>query len=119
LSPAGLLTFEPMNTPPLECQHHANCGGCCETEEEVDFCLCCHCLEAYHEREAEDEWRQRARDLLPQLAAELRSWEATAWDGCPKRRASDVACRKALELATKAERLLEKASAIRRSLPAD
>ena len=33
----------------MECQYHSNCGGWCETEEELEMCLCCHCLDAEHD----------------------------------------------------------------------
>ena len=29
-----------------ECQFHQNCGGYCETPEQLDVCLCEDCLEA-------------------------------------------------------------------------
>lgn len=38
----------------MECQHHGNCGGWCETEEERDQCLCCDCLEAERESDADE-----------------------------------------------------------------
>lgn len=39
----------------MECQHHGNCGGWCETDEEREMCLCFDCLDAYHD----DEERQK------------------------------------------------------------
>jgi hypothetical protein len=30
----------------IECQHHNNCGGWCETAQEQEACLCCDCLDA-------------------------------------------------------------------------
>jgi len=40
----------------MECQHHANCGGWCETEEEKEAGLCCFCLS-----DCRDEEEQLAR----------------------------------------------------------
>ena len=39
----------------MECQHHGNCGGWCDMEEEREMCLCFDCLDAYHD----DEERQK------------------------------------------------------------
>jgi len=44
----------------MECQYHNQCGGWCETEEERDQCLCCDCLEAEREEDAE---RQHAVEM--------------------------------------------------------
>lgn len=44
----------------MECQYHNQCGGWCETEEERDQCLCCDCLDAEREEDAE---RQHAVEL--------------------------------------------------------
>ena len=44
----------------MECQYHNQCGGWCETEEERDQCLCCDCLDAEREEDAE---RQHAIEL--------------------------------------------------------
>ena len=44
----------------IECQYHNQCGGWCETEEEREQCLCCDCLDAEREEDAE---RQHAAAL--------------------------------------------------------
>ena len=44
----------------MECQYHNQCGGWCETEEEREHCLCCDCLDAEREEDAE---RQHAAAL--------------------------------------------------------
>lgn len=44
----------------MECQYHRQCGGWCETEEEQEQCLCCDCLQAEREEDAE---RQHAIEL--------------------------------------------------------
>lgn len=49
---------------PMECQYHNNCGGWCETNEERDQCLCCDCLEAEREEDAE---RQRGIEMSKAL----------------------------------------------------
>ena len=38
----------------MECQRHDNCGGYCETPEQVAACLCEHCLDAEQERDADE-----------------------------------------------------------------
>jgi hypothetical protein len=38
----------------MECQYHGNCGGWCETDEEREQCLCCDCLDAERENDADD-----------------------------------------------------------------
>lgn len=54
-----------------ECQHHANCGGYCEDEEQRSMALCEHCLEAYHEREADEAELKALRTAMGQLGASV------------------------------------------------
>jgi hypothetical protein len=48
----------------MECQHHNNCGGWCETEEEREQCLCCDCLEAEREQDADDAALAAVKDAV-------------------------------------------------------
>jgi len=57
-----------MSKPPEECQFHNNCGGWCETEEEKDYNLCEHCLEADREREEQSRMDSERRNALQRIA---------------------------------------------------
>ena len=52
----------------MDCQFHNNCGGFCETTEEQEMNLCCDCLDAYHEREAEQLHYQNMAKALQRIA---------------------------------------------------
>jgi len=57
-----------MTTAPIECQHHRNCGGHCETPEEIEMDLCENCLGDYHDREEEEHLNREARNALQAIA---------------------------------------------------
>jgi hypothetical protein len=57
-----------MTTDPIECQHHRNCGGHCETPEEIEMDLCESCLDSYHEQEREAEENSAIRAALQAIA---------------------------------------------------
>jgi len=52
----------------IECQFHRNCGGYCETPEEVEADLCESCLDAEKEEEAEREQNLEIRKALQAIA---------------------------------------------------
>lgn len=49
---------------PMECQYHNQCGGWCETYEEREQCLCCDCLEAEREQNADDTTLAAVREAV-------------------------------------------------------
>lgn len=55
-----------------ECQFHTNCGGWCETKEEIEHCLCADCLQA--EKDEEDCAAKTAKEF-EQLRAQLKRTE--------------------------------------------
>jgi len=52
----------------MECQYHSNCGGWCETEEELEMCLCCHCLDAEREDEVDQQYIAELVEAMQRIA---------------------------------------------------
>jgi hypothetical protein len=61
----------------MECQYHNNCGGWCETDEERERCLCCDCLAAEQDMEAEGEMNSERISALQRIAAAAGITDAT------------------------------------------
>jgi hypothetical protein len=80
-----------------ECQHHANCGGYCETPEEIANALCQDCLEADRERDAE------AAELKSLRAAMARISTAAGAGGTPSEVADAVTLTLSRRVATRKE----------------
>lgn len=57
----------------MECQRHNNCGGYCETPEEIEHALCEHCLGAEREADADAAELQQLRKAMRELAGYFRS----------------------------------------------
>lgn len=53
----------------MECQYHNNCGGQCETPEEIEQNLCADCLQAEREADAEAEAYKRLRIAATNVVA--------------------------------------------------
>lgn len=51
----------------MECQYHKNCGGHCETPEEIEQNLCADCLQAEREADAEAEAHRELVGLVREL----------------------------------------------------
>lgn len=52
----------------MDCQFHNNCGGFCETTEEQEMNLCCDCIDADKEREAEQKHLAKMAKALQRIA---------------------------------------------------
>lgn len=63
-----------MTTEAEPCQFHNNCGGYCETQDEIENNLCENCLDAERELDAEVAATQA---LIKQQAAEIERLKAT------------------------------------------
>ena len=53
---------------PMECQYHNNCGGWCDTDEEREQCLCCDCLDAEREEDADRQHRVELQKAMQRIA---------------------------------------------------
>ena len=51
-----------------ECQHHNQCAGWCESDEEREHCLCCDCLQAEREEEAEQQHAFEMQNAFQRIA---------------------------------------------------
>lgn len=79
--------------PTTECQHHNNCGGWCETQEEQEMNLCCDCLDSYHDEELRQQQAHELEKAMQRIAVaagiELAQPGVVADIVCAKLRASN------------------------------
>lgn len=66
-----------------ECQFHGNCGGWCETEEEIEHCLCVDCLQAEKDEDVRAAELSREIERLRARVSELEEGILKALDESP------------------------------------